>query len=148
VGCPEGRHLAVCNPNGTVYVLRLAQPAVHQDRARSESSRAAPPLASRAAPTSPLHLAGRHISFSAGEATSGSRGQRVFEPRMRPPVPPPPAPRRAPEGSRKAPAQRVRDSSAIPWRGLRAVYALVGGPSPHARRAFEARKRLTERRGR
>jgi dipeptidyl aminopeptidase/acylaminoacyl peptidase len=23
---PEGRHLAVCNPNGTVYVLRLAQP--------------------------------------------------------------------------------------------------------------------------
>jgi hypothetical protein len=22
---PEGRHLAVCNPNGTVYVLRLAQ---------------------------------------------------------------------------------------------------------------------------
>ena len=23
---PEGRHLAVCNPNGTVYVLRLAKP--------------------------------------------------------------------------------------------------------------------------
>jgi WD40 repeat protein len=23
---PEGRHLAVCNPDGTVYVLRLAQP--------------------------------------------------------------------------------------------------------------------------
>jgi WD40 repeat protein len=23
---PEGRHLAVCNPNGTVYVLRLARP--------------------------------------------------------------------------------------------------------------------------
>ena len=23
---PEGRHLAVTNPNGTVYVLRLAQP--------------------------------------------------------------------------------------------------------------------------
>jgi WD40 repeat protein len=23
---PEGRHLAVCNPNGTVHVLRLAQP--------------------------------------------------------------------------------------------------------------------------
>jgi WD40 repeat protein len=23
---PEGRHLAVCHPNGTVYVLRLAQP--------------------------------------------------------------------------------------------------------------------------
>jgi WD40 repeat protein len=23
---PEGRHLAVCNPNGTVYVLRLATP--------------------------------------------------------------------------------------------------------------------------
>jgi WD40 repeat protein len=23
---PEGRHLAVCNPNGTVFVLRLAQP--------------------------------------------------------------------------------------------------------------------------
>jgi WD40 repeat protein len=22
---PEGRHLAVCNPNGTVYVLRLAK---------------------------------------------------------------------------------------------------------------------------
>jgi hypothetical protein len=22
---PEGRHLAVCNPNGTVYVLRLAR---------------------------------------------------------------------------------------------------------------------------
>jgi WD40 repeat protein len=23
---PEGRHLAVCNPNGTVYILRLAKP--------------------------------------------------------------------------------------------------------------------------
>jgi hypothetical protein len=23
---PEGRHLAVCNPNGTVHVLRLAKP--------------------------------------------------------------------------------------------------------------------------
>jgi WD40 repeat protein len=22
---PEGRHLAVCNPNGTVYMLRLAK---------------------------------------------------------------------------------------------------------------------------